>query len=98
MSDWGQFFAMGGYGDYVWSAYLVVAVALIANIWVPLRSRAAVLRRLRALADKPAVTRPARPTGPARSPRAKPAQSGARGATRTGGAMRNKPKTARKGK
>ena len=95
LDDWGQFFAMGGYGDYVWSAYLVVAVTLIANIWVPLRSRTAVLRRLRALADKPANTRPARPTRPAR---AIPKANGQRGATRTGATTRNKPKTTRKGK
>lgn len=95
MSDWGQFFAMGGYGDYVWSAYLVVAVTLIANILVPLRSRAAVLRRLRALGDKPAAERPTRPPRPAR---AAAGNRGPRGATRTGGGARNKPKTARKGK
>jgi len=32
-----HFFAMGGYGSYVWSAYGVAAVILLANIIAPLK-------------------------------------------------------------
>lgn len=88
--NWAEFFAMGGYGDYVWSAYLVVAATLIANVVVPLRSRTAVLRRLRAVAGKP--------TSAARQARAaRPVRNAPRGATRTAATpKRAKPKTARK--
>lgn len=85
--SWEHFFAMGGYGDYIWSAYLVVAVTLIANIWVPLHSRTAVLRRLRTPAD----TSP-----PPRAVHATPSRNGPRGATRTGGTRHGRPRTARK--
>ena len=33
-----EFFAMGGYGFYVWGAYLVAAIALMAEI-LSVRSR-----------------------------------------------------------
>lgn len=32
-----QFFMMGGYALYVWPAYLITAVVLIANIIIPIR-------------------------------------------------------------
>ena len=38
-----EFLSMGGYGLYVWSAYLIVAIVLIWNLVVPLRQH----RRLR---------------------------------------------------
>ena len=85
--NWGEFFAMGGYGDYVWSAYLVVAATLIANIVVPLRSRTAVLRRLRALDDRPLSARSERQA------RTAPAPTRPRGTNR-----RTKSKMVRKGK
>lgn len=37
---------MGGYASYVWSAYGITAVVLIANVIAPLRGRRAILRRL----------------------------------------------------
>ncbi|MCX8049839.1 MAG: heme exporter protein CcmD [Methylohalobius sp.] len=33
--NWAEFFSMGGYGAYVWSAYGVVTVVLIWNLIVP---------------------------------------------------------------
>ena len=33
-----EFLNMGGYGVYVWPAYLIVAIILIVNLIVPLRS------------------------------------------------------------
>ncbi len=41
--DWGSWFAMGGYGGYVWSAYAIAGVVLLLNVCLPLRS----LRRIR---------------------------------------------------
>ena len=32
-----EFLNMGGYGLYVWPAYLIVAIVLIMNLVVPLR-------------------------------------------------------------
>ena len=32
-----EFLNMGGYGLYVWPAYLIVAIVLILNLVVPLR-------------------------------------------------------------
>lgn len=32
--NWGDFFAMGGYGAYVWSAYGITAVVLALNVIV----------------------------------------------------------------
>jgi heme exporter protein D len=43
MSD---FFAMGGYGIYVWSSYAVFFVVLIADALAPLRQRRKTLREL----------------------------------------------------
>jgi len=37
---------MGGYAAYVWSAFGITAVVLIANVISPLRARQALLRRL----------------------------------------------------
>jgi heme exporter protein D len=46
-----EFFHMGGYAFYVWTAYGLAAVVIIANIWVPLRCqrsiREDILRRAR---------------------------------------------------
>jgi heme exporter protein D len=43
-----DFFAMHGYGVYVWSAYALFALTLIADALVPLLRRRRVLRELRA--------------------------------------------------
>lgn len=45
--NWSQFFAMGGYGFYVWSSYGLAALILILNLYLPLARRKTVRRRLR---------------------------------------------------
>ena len=45
--NWTQFFAMGGYGFYVWSCYGLAALVLILNLYIPLRRRKTVHRLLR---------------------------------------------------
>ncbi|MBI3545048.1 MAG: heme exporter protein CcmD [Gammaproteobacteria bacterium] len=45
--NWTQFFAMGGYGFYVWSSYGLAAVILILNLYLPLHRRKTVRRLLR---------------------------------------------------
>ena len=47
--NWGgpeQFFAMGGYGLYVWGSYGVAALVVAAELWVLVRRRRTLLRRL----------------------------------------------------
>lgn len=45
--NWPQFFAMGGYGFYVWSSYGLAALILILNLYFPLARRKTVRRLLR---------------------------------------------------
>lgn len=47
--SWAEFFAMGGYGLYVWSAYGFAAIVLVINVVAPLRRRSVVMRILRQL-------------------------------------------------
>lgn len=42
MAEW---FAMDGYGAYVWSAYLIAIVILVWDIVAPLRKRRQLRRR-----------------------------------------------------
>ncbi len=49
--DWGAFFAMGGYGMYVWPAYIAAAIVLLANVLAPLRTKTKVLKRVRLVAQ-----------------------------------------------
>ena len=46
MSALGDFLAMGGYGFYVWSAYGVALVVLVANLAAPLRRERELRRQL----------------------------------------------------
>jgi len=46
-----EFFAMGGYGFYVWTAYAVTAIAVIVELW-------AVRSRRRAALDEARLTGP----------------------------------------
>ncbi len=46
MKSLAEFFAMGGYATYVWSAYALAAVVLIWNIVQPLRRERQLLRSL----------------------------------------------------
>ena len=47
-----EFFHMGGYASFVWPAYGVTAIAIVANIWLARRSLAdslAAARRQRSM-------------------------------------------------
>ncbi len=35
--NWAEFFNMGGYAFHVWTSYLLAAVILGLNVWLPLR-------------------------------------------------------------
>ena len=41
-----EFLNMGGYGFYVWPAYLIVAIVLILNIVEPLRRHRRLLSKM----------------------------------------------------
>ena len=43
-----DFLSMGGYGAYVWSAYFVFFVVLLADALIPIWQRRATLRELAA--------------------------------------------------
>ncbi len=47
--NWSEFFAMGGYGVYVWSSYGFAAAVLAVNVIIPLYRRGTVIRILRQL-------------------------------------------------
>ena len=42
--DWAKFFAMGGYGYYVWGAYGVTLIVMAGECWL-LRQRTQTLAR-----------------------------------------------------
>jgi heme exporter protein D len=42
-----QFFHMGGYAFYVWTAYAITTVLLILNVYIPIRHAKSQRRRLR---------------------------------------------------
>lgn len=46
-ASWSDFWAMGGYGLYVWGAYLVTFVAIVLEIILLRHGRNDTLRRLR---------------------------------------------------
>ena len=45
--NWQEFFSMGGYGQYVWGSYGLAVLILLFNLYLPLRRRKTVRRRLR---------------------------------------------------
>lgn len=47
--NWGEFFAMGGYGKFIWSAYGATAIIMILNIILPIRRHEKILRMLQEL-------------------------------------------------
>lgn len=47
--NWAEFFAMGGYGKFVWSAYGMTAIIIVLNIVLPMRRHKQVLHMLREL-------------------------------------------------
>lgn len=38
-NSWSEFFAMGGYGFYIWGSYLVAFVCIVGEIWLILNRR-----------------------------------------------------------
>ncbi len=38
-SSWSEFFAMGGYGIYVWGSYIVACACVISEVWLIARRR-----------------------------------------------------------
>lgn len=46
-ASWSDFWAMGGYGLYVWGAYLVTFVAIVLEIILLRHGRKDTLKRLR---------------------------------------------------
>jgi heme exporter protein D len=69
MEGLSTFFAMGGYAAYVWPAYGVAAIILIAftiDSWRRVRAAAADLRRMEAsnpsMKSRPSAAKPARAT------------------------------------
>ncbi len=43
-NSWSDFFAMGGYGLYVWGSYAMTAALMLAEPWLARRHRAQALR------------------------------------------------------
>lgn len=48
----GEFFAMGGYGFYVWLAYAVTFVAMGALLWLSHREHKSILRNVKKESDR----------------------------------------------
>ncbi len=45
--NWKEFFEMGGYGFYVWSAYALMLLVLIFNLYSSLRKDGAIKKKLK---------------------------------------------------
>lgn len=43
--DWSKFFSMGGYGFYVWGAYLFALLAIVGEVVGLMRRKKAVLEQ-----------------------------------------------------
>lgn len=54
-----EFFAMGGYGPYVWSAYGITLAALVLNVWWIRRLHRRALEDARSAVDRGAAARQA---------------------------------------
>jgi len=46
-----EFFAMGGYGFYVWGSYGLAAVLIVAELWLLVTRRRTLLEQLRRSLD-----------------------------------------------
>lgn len=44
--NWEQFFSMGGYAFYVWTAYGLMAIVLLINLVLPWRRKSEVMSSL----------------------------------------------------
>lgn len=47
MTELNEFLHMGGYGQYVWSAYGITFVVMLLAVVIPLRQHAAIRKRLK---------------------------------------------------
>lgn len=47
MTSLNDFLHMGGYGQYVWSAYGITAIAMLISVVVPLRQHKILRRQLK---------------------------------------------------
>ena len=56
MAELQTFFAMGGYGRYVWSAYAITALVLVLNVYLSKREVTGLIQKARRL-QKNAATR-----------------------------------------
>jgi len=45
-ASWSDFFAMGGYGFYVWGSYALALVFVVGEVWLLRHRRRTLLRRL----------------------------------------------------
>lgn len=72
-SSWSEFLSMGGHGLYVWAAWGVTALFLLATVWHARLERHQLLKQLRRRARR----QPLRPS-PSAPVSAKPAQRGIR--------------------
>lgn len=55
MSNWDEFFAMGGYGIYVWPSFVIVAVVMVGlalQSWFDLRTQKKLIAELEAISSK----------------------------------------------
>lgn len=46
-----EFFEMGGYAAYVWSAYAITLIVILLNVWTARRARAHKLEEVRRVAQ-----------------------------------------------
>ena len=55
MSNWDEFFAMGGYGIYVWPSFVIVAVVMVGlalQSWFDLRTQKKLIAELEAISER----------------------------------------------
>ncbi len=51
-SSWTDFVSMGGHGVYVWSAYGVTFLLLLACVWVGQRRAKKLIQRIKKIAER----------------------------------------------
>jgi len=55
MSNWAEFFAMGGYGIYVWPSFVIVTVVMVGlalQSWFDLRRQKKLIAELEVISEK----------------------------------------------
>lgn len=48
-SSWADFFAMGGYAEYVWSSFAITFVLLFFTYWLPRQKEKQLLRDIKSM-------------------------------------------------